>query len=76
MPTKLSVKTMDYNVFCLQHNNNMILFNYNINKVLPIFDDKYTCKFICKPKFTCEKLVDLKLIQIFPKSYLWSNFKA
>lgn len=44
---------MDYNVFQLdlQQNNNMILFNYNINKIITILGDKYLCKFICKPNF-------------------------
>lgn len=51
MPTKLSVKKMDYNVFqfCLQQNNRMILFSYNVNKIITILGDKYMCKFICKP---------------------------
>lgn len=51
MPTKLSVKKMDYNVFqfCLKQNNRMILLSYNVNKIITILGDKYMCKFICKP---------------------------
>lgn len=67
MPTKLSVKKMDYNIFqfCMQQNNNMILFSYNVHKIITILGYKYMCKFICKPNFIDKKSVDLKLIQIF-----------
>lgn len=53
MPTKLSVKKMDYNAFQLglQQNDTMILFNNNINRIITILSDKYLCKFISKPTF-------------------------
>lgn len=40
----------------------MILFSYNVNKIIMIFGDKYMCKFICKFNFFDKKFVDLKLI--------------
>lgn len=55
----VSEKKMDYNIFqfCLQQNNNMILFSYNVNKIITILGDKYMCKCICKPNFIDKNLL-------------------
>lgn len=55
----VSEKKKDYNVFqfCLEQNNHMILFNYNINKIMTNLGDKYICKFICKPNVIYKKML-------------------
>lgn len=56
---KVVSEKMDYNVFqfCLQQNNRMMLFGFNVNKIITILGDKYMCKFICKPNVIDKNLL-------------------